>query len=319
MIPKIIHYVWLGRSSKTDLIEKCISSWKIYLPDCKIIEWNESNSPIEHPIVRFCLENKKWAFASDYIRIWALYNHGGFYFDTDIEVLQPFPDKLFQYQFVAGYEKISNYTNGALLGAEPNIDILKKMLEYLDNRVFIDSIGKMVQSVLKDSDDLNNPNFYLAPYWVFYPLDLLGSMHKTQDSLTVHYWDNSWKTDKYLFFAEYFIFALTMLNIRLKPCQLNAIYNVCLSREADKEDLNIIKHLNNYKNSNSTRQNIKDFYIELRNNYLGIHYISPPRFRLRSLSYAISDKLFWSHVSVKHKLLFVVKSLINYKPYFSIQ
>ena len=88
-IPKIIHYCWFGKGKKSELIEKCIASWKKYLPDYKIIEWNESNFDINSNIYcKEAYENKKYAFVSDYVRLYAVYNYGGIYFDTDLEVLK---------------------------------------------------------------------------------------------------------------------------------------------------------------------------------------------------------------------------------------
>ena len=83
-IPRIIHYVWMGGKEKPDNIVKCMKTWE-KLKDFKIIEWNESNFDIEsNPFVREAYKNKKWAFVSDYVRAWAIYNYGGIYFDTDI-------------------------------------------------------------------------------------------------------------------------------------------------------------------------------------------------------------------------------------------
>lgn len=90
MIPKIIHYVWLGRGEQSDTIKRCIESWKKFLPDYKVMLWNEETYNIsEAPsFVQIAYKIKKWAFASDYIRLWALYKYGGLYLDTDTEVLK---------------------------------------------------------------------------------------------------------------------------------------------------------------------------------------------------------------------------------------
>lgn len=78
MIPKVIHYCWFGRNPKTEIIEKCIASWRKYCPDWEIIEWNEDNYDVEKvPFVKEAYEAKKWAFVSDYARLDILYNHGG--------------------------------------------------------------------------------------------------------------------------------------------------------------------------------------------------------------------------------------------------
>ena len=87
MIPKIIHYVWVGNNEKPEIVLKCIESWKKYCPDFEIIEWNnDSLKEIDNKYVSQAFECKKWAFVSDYLRLYALKNFGGFYFDTDLEI-----------------------------------------------------------------------------------------------------------------------------------------------------------------------------------------------------------------------------------------
>ena len=89
MIPKVIHYCWFGRNEKPELIKRCIESWKKYLPDYRIIEWNEDNFNISSfAFTKSAYEIKKWAFVSDVARLTALVEYGGFYFDTDVEVLE---------------------------------------------------------------------------------------------------------------------------------------------------------------------------------------------------------------------------------------
>ena len=95
MIPKIIHYCWLSDDKYPDNIQKCIDSWKIHLPDYQFKLWDLKAINLDENIwVKQAFESKKYAFAADYIRLFAVYNHGGIYFDTDIEVLKPFDDLL---------------------------------------------------------------------------------------------------------------------------------------------------------------------------------------------------------------------------------
>ena len=95
MIPKTIHYCWFGRGNKPKLAEKCIASWKRYCPDFEIVEWNEDNYDVySTPYTRYCYENKKWAYLSDYVRLDVIYQHGGVYFDTDVEVIKPINELL---------------------------------------------------------------------------------------------------------------------------------------------------------------------------------------------------------------------------------
>ena len=93
MIPKKIHYCWFGGNPLPALAKRCISSWKKYLPDYEIIEWNESNYDVHKiPYISEAYNAKKYAFVSDYARFDILYNHGGLYFDIDVEVLDSLDD-----------------------------------------------------------------------------------------------------------------------------------------------------------------------------------------------------------------------------------
>ena len=89
-IPKKIHYCWFGRGQMPELAIKCLASWKKNLPDYEVIEWNEDNFDINsNRYVKEAYESKKYAFVTDYVRLYVLYNHGGIYMDTDVEVLKP--------------------------------------------------------------------------------------------------------------------------------------------------------------------------------------------------------------------------------------
>ena len=102
MIPKKIHYCWFGKGPKSKLFEKCLASWKKYFPDFEIIEWNEENFDVSsNKYVKEAYENKKWAFVSDYARLKIIYEEGGIYFDTDVEVLKRIPDEILETGYFA--------------------------------------------------------------------------------------------------------------------------------------------------------------------------------------------------------------------------
>ena len=95
MIPKIIHYCWFGGNEKNPEILECIASWKKYLPDYEIKEWSEKDlEKVDNAYVKEAYQTKKWAFVSDYFRLYALYHEGGIYFDTDVEVKKSFNEFL---------------------------------------------------------------------------------------------------------------------------------------------------------------------------------------------------------------------------------
>ena len=104
MIPKVIHYIWLGGAPLSPLIEKCIESWKKQCPDYEIKRWDESNLDIgKYKFAKEAYDAKNWAFASDVFRYDVLYNNGGIYLDTDVELLKPL-DEFLKYNFFAGFE-----------------------------------------------------------------------------------------------------------------------------------------------------------------------------------------------------------------------
>lgn len=131
MIPKKIHYVWVGGKEKPKDIKKCMKTWKKYLKDYEIIEWNENNFDInKHPFVKAAYNAKKWAFVSDYIRAYVIYNEGGIYLDTDNSVLRNLDDLRKNRAFV-GFEN-PEYPFTACFGAEKKHPFTKALLDYYD-------------------------------------------------------------------------------------------------------------------------------------------------------------------------------------------
>ena len=129
MIPKIVHYCWFGRGEKPKLAEKCIKSWHRYCPDYKFIEWNEDNYDIAlAPVfVQDAVKAKKWAFAVDYIRYQVIYEHGGIYFDTDVEVLKNFDS--FRRNKAFFFFLFNKYiASGLGFGAEKGTPILQELM-----------------------------------------------------------------------------------------------------------------------------------------------------------------------------------------------
>lgn len=128
MIPKVIHYCWFGKNGKPELIKKCIASWKEYCPDYEIIEWNESNFDISSiPYVAQAYADKKWAFVSDYVRLYAIYNHGGIYLDTDV-ILHHRIDDLLQYSCWLASDDVRYINTGLGFGAEKGNVLIESMM-----------------------------------------------------------------------------------------------------------------------------------------------------------------------------------------------
>lgn len=126
MIPRIIHYCWFGKSKKTQLIEKCIGSWRRYCPDYEIVEWNEDNFDINMTTyTKEAYSVKKWAFVSDYVRLYAVFSRGGIYLDTDVELLQPI-DSLLENKAWFVFQNSIAIATGLGFGAEKNNSYIKK-------------------------------------------------------------------------------------------------------------------------------------------------------------------------------------------------
>lgn len=126
MIPKKIHYCWFGENPLSELVNRCIDSWKKFCPEYEIIQWNESNFDVNScDYVKEAYEAKKWAFVSDYAGFKILYEHGELYFDTDVELIKPFDDLTYEGSFM-GIEETSIAVNPGLgIGAEPKMMVYK--------------------------------------------------------------------------------------------------------------------------------------------------------------------------------------------------
>jgi mannosyltransferase OCH1-like enzyme len=141
MIPKIIHYCWLSGEQYPELIEKCVNSWKNILPGYEIILWDTMRINVNSNLwLKQTYENRKYAFASDYVRFYALYNHGGIYLDADVEVVKSF-DCLLHKQYFIG-EEITGDVEAAAMGAQKGLDWVRECLDYYERRSFIKEDGQ---------------------------------------------------------------------------------------------------------------------------------------------------------------------------------
>lgn len=137
MIPKVIHYCWFGGNPKSELIKRCIASWEKYCPDWEIKEWNETSFDISSfPYTKEAYEAKKWAFVSDFVRLYVVYEHGGVYMDTDVELLQSI-EELNKYCAWYAFETNLYINTGMGFGATPKHISVKKMLEIYNERHFL--------------------------------------------------------------------------------------------------------------------------------------------------------------------------------------
>lgn len=207
MIPQIIHYCWFGGKPKPKVIQQYINSWKKNLPDYDIIEWNESNFDYKKfKYTREAYYSKKFAFVSDVARLYALYNHGGIYLDTDILVLKSFDDLLDNVSFI-GYEADMLPGTG-VIAAEKKSDWIKGFLNLYEHISFISLKGRLDLTPntvrLKKSGFLqgckyDNKEAVLDNGVHVYPFDYLcakdfleNKILKTQRTYCIHDYQSSW-------------------------------------------------------------------------------------------------------------------------------
>ncbi|HEY6143544.1 MAG TPA: glycosyltransferase [Flavobacterium sp.] len=216
MIPKIIHYCWLSNDKFPDIILKCLKTWKEKLPDYEFVLWDTKRINIEENIwVKQAFEAKKYAFAADYIRLHAVYNYGGIYLDTDVEVLKSFDDLLHLPYFI-GTEGNGIIEAGAF-GAEKKAKWLEDCLAHYDNKSFINSDGsfntmtlpaimmKQIQPnrkiievskeyIFQNSELLKDDNvLYLFPKEFFCAKNLgTGELENTLNTYAIHHFAMSW-------------------------------------------------------------------------------------------------------------------------------
>lgn len=212
MIPKVIHYCWFGRNKLPKLAIECIESWKKNLPDYKIIEWNEDNFDINsNQYVKEAYESKKWAFVTDYVRLYVLKEYGGIYMDTDVEVTQNL-DEFLNCGAFSGFES-NNYIPTGIIGAEKDNKWIERMLQEYDNKKFIKEDGSydMTTNVVLITDitkkefniKLNNTYQELKHRVIMYPSDYFcpksyetGKIRKTKNTYAIHHFSGSWHSDE---------------------------------------------------------------------------------------------------------------------------
>lgn len=212
MIPKTIHYCWFGRKPLPKDALKCINSWKKYFPDYTIKRWDESNFDIDSCIyAKEAYDSKKWAFVSDYARFKILYENGGVYFDTDVEVIKSFDDIIAAGPFM-GCEKNSRSKKilvnpGLGLAAPKDFEPLEEILKEYHQDHFINKDGTYnevtvvtrISSILEEygfsgSDSIEKiDGFNIYPSDYFCPIDVATDEIKlTKNTRSIHHYNASW-------------------------------------------------------------------------------------------------------------------------------
>ena len=210
MIPKIIHYCWFGRKPLSEISKKCIQSWKKCCPEYTIIEWNEDNFDIDcTQFTREAYEKKKWAFVSDYARLKIIYDNGGIYLDTDVELIRNI-DEFLDVKCFLGEETTGYVNTGLGFGAEKGNLIIGEMLNEYKNKKFIQDDGTCdeIPCPIKNTEPLkkygykyNDKNVFICnqctvyPPEYFAPLDYItGRIMITDRTYSIHHYSASWHT-----------------------------------------------------------------------------------------------------------------------------
>lgn len=220
MIPKIIHYCWFGRNPLPQSAKECIASWKKFLPDYEIKEWNEDNFDVN--ITTYTSEAykaRKFAFVSDYARFWILYNYGGLYFDTDVEILKPLDDIISCGGFM-GMEKVEgstfdNFEEGTVLvapglglGVEKGNTLYKEILDLYNKKHYIAWNGKHTGTVVATTTNIllkksklekdkitEIEGIFIYPDEYFDPMNFYTKeITITENTRTIHKYATTWAT-----------------------------------------------------------------------------------------------------------------------------
>ena len=206
-IPKVIHYCWFGKGNMPRLAKKCIKSWKKYCPDYKIICHNEDNFDLtQNRYLTEAYKTGKWAFVSDYARLKIIYDNGGIYLDTDVELIKPIDD-LVKLKGFMGFDEKGIVATGLGFGAEKGNEIVLEFLKDYDDISFILPDGSLDLTPCPDRNtealkrlgmDLDNKNqtfmdVTFLPDEYLFPMDYYtGKKTITKNTYSIHHYSASW-------------------------------------------------------------------------------------------------------------------------------
>ena len=213
MIPKFIHYCWFGRGEESDLMKKCIASWKKFLPEYEIKVWNEDNFDVNSiPYTRDAYKEKKYAFVSDYVRLCVLYQYGGLYFDVDVELIKPINLIIEKGPFMA-VEAIMNepvmINPGLVIAAVPDMPFFRYFVDLYKNESFYlqngsnnyMTINKRISNQMellgwkRENIFQRIADFNIYPSCYFCPMDWYTKKIKlTDNTYSIHWYAESWKS-----------------------------------------------------------------------------------------------------------------------------
>lgn len=208
MIPKIIHYCWLSKEPVPDKLKKYMDTWKEILPDYEFVKWDFDRFDKKSSLwVEQAFDNKKYAFAADYIRLYALYNYGGIYMDMDIELLKSF-DNLLDSKYMMAFEKEgTTYIEAGCMGAEKHSEFIKDVLGYYDDRPFVKENGEFdtlpLPQIMSKVFGNGEYNISFMDWHAFTNKSYAtGIESPIGRSYAIHHFAGSWKTKKEIQFQR---------------------------------------------------------------------------------------------------------------------
>jgi Glycosyltransferase sugar-binding region containing DXD motif len=209
MIPKIIHYCWFGNGDLPDKVKYCINSWKRNLPEYEIKLWNETNFDVNSSkFTRESYREKKYAFVSDYVRLYALKQYGGVYLDVDVEVTRNIDQFLDKGVFM-GFEEPTGGIASCIIGSTPSHKLINDLLNIYNDMSFINKHGKLnmtpntvlIERLLESEYNLESNgkyqilkyNIHIFPFDYFHPLSLVtDKMYKSDNIYAIHHHTLLW-------------------------------------------------------------------------------------------------------------------------------
>lgn len=210
-IPKKIHYCWFGGAELPALAKKCIKSWQKYCPDYEIICWSEENFDLsQNRYAKEAYESKKWAFVTDYVRLKVVYDEGGIYLDTDVEIIKNIDDLLENEGFM-GFDEKGIIATGLGFGAEAGNRIIGEMLSDYDDIPFVLPDGALdltpcpdrnTETLEKMGMDVKNTDqtfmgMRFLPREYLCPMDYYtGKKEITDRTYSIHHYCASWTSKK---------------------------------------------------------------------------------------------------------------------------
>lgn len=215
MIPKVIHYCWFGGNPLPETAVKCIESWKKYCPNYEIRQWDESNFDVNCcTYVKQAYEAKKWAFISDYARFQILYEQGGLYFDTDVELIKPIDDLVEKGPFMGAErhtEGLPEVNPGVGLAARAGMPLYRELIQAYHERKFLNADGSfnLITIVAYTTEVLrkhglqnvqgvqNVEGLWIYPPEYFCPKDMVsGELTVTENTRSIHHFDGTWYSEE---------------------------------------------------------------------------------------------------------------------------